>query len=205
MPKIQLSPQEIQMITDTEWIYSKQRIIKKVYELFGELSEEYKKILSIADPFPNNISSGGGKISKGENYLGLPYVIMDHPATFSRDGVLAVRTMFWWGNFFSITLHISGSFKMGIQLNDQAKTFLENCNFFIASGDEWDHHFEKENYTPVNVITTFPNSINERAHFKLAKKIGLTEWENAGEFLLTSFREIIDFMLISYQGDKKGL
>ena len=49
------------------------------------------------------------KIAKGENYLQLPYVLLDYPRCFDKENIFAIRTMFWWGNFFSITLHLSGS------------------------------------------------------------------------------------------------
>lgn len=203
MTKVQLSQDEMRLITDSEWIFSKHRIIKKVYELFAEISEEYKRVLATSHPFPNQMAELSPKISRGENYLGLPYVIMDYPATFSRDGVLAIRTMFWWGNFFSLTLHVSGSFLKSIQLNATAISYLESHNFFIGSGDEWDHHFEKENYQPVVTNDEDSYSINDRSHFKIAKKISLTEWGNADEFLITFFREIVDFLKISYQDDRK--
>src|SRR5688572_24832334 len=106
MPKIQLSPDELVMITDTTWILAKQRIIKKVYELFAVVAEDFKLALTVSDPFPTGISQQSAKISKGENYLSLPYVMLDYPSAFSKTGICAVRTMFWWGNFFSITLHL---------------------------------------------------------------------------------------------------
>lgn len=205
MSKVHLSPQEMQMIADGEWILAKQRIIKKVFEFFGQIGEEYRKILHDADPFPPGVSGQSGKISKGENYLGLPYVILDYPATFSRDGILAVRTMFWWANFFSITLHISGNFKSEIHLDERAMTLLTEHGFFISTGKEWDHHFEEKNYSQVNKADASLTTVNERTHLKLAKKIGLAEWENADKFLLSSFREIVNFLQISYQGGKKDL
>ena len=205
MSKVHLSPQEMQLVSDPEWLFSKQRIINKVYALFAGISEEYKKVLITSEPFPDHMAQRSPKISRGENYLGLPYVILDYPATFSRDGVLAIRTMFWWGNFFSITLHVSGSFQKDIQLPQNAITFLNANNFFIASGDEWDHHFEKENYAPINIEQAYPVSIKARTHFKIAKKISLSEWDNAEQFLVKSFVEIVDLLRISYQGGKKDL
>ena len=52
------------------------------------------------------------KISKGENYKGLPWLVLDYPRYFNKEDIFAIRTLFWWGNFFSITLHISGKYKM---------------------------------------------------------------------------------------------
>ena len=106
--KIHLSKLETELIQNPEWIFTKQLIIKKVYKLFGELHEVYKQISEDEKKFlPEFYQITGGRISKGENYGGLPYVMLDYPATFSKENIFTIRTMFWWGNFFSITLHLS--------------------------------------------------------------------------------------------------
>src|SRR4051812_8041543 len=108
MSKVQLSPEELRLVQNTEWILTKREIIKKIYDLFGEVHNVMRKEISEnPDLFPQNIIGRSGKISKGENYRGLPYLILDYPASFERDNAFALRTMFWWGNFFSVTLHLS--------------------------------------------------------------------------------------------------
>ena len=107
--KIHLSKLEMELVQNREWILTKHAIINKVYQLFGELLATYKEISrqqtqSIIDFYKHL----GGKISKGENYQGLPYVILDYPASFRKENIFAIRTFFWWGNFFSISLHLSG-------------------------------------------------------------------------------------------------
>ncbi|HUS03429.1 MAG TPA: hypothetical protein VMY77_16935, partial [Chitinophagaceae bacterium] len=102
--KIQLSPEELELVNTTQWILSKHAITKKVYDLFGDLSLELKnEAHSYNYLFPENLQYQSGKISKGENYRLLPYVILDYPAFFWKDRIFAIRTMFWWGNFFSVT------------------------------------------------------------------------------------------------------
>src|SRR6478672_2018750 len=104
--KIQLSDVEMDLVNNTGWILTKHDIIKKVYVLFGELSESmHKELASFEKYLPAEVFLKSAKITRGENYKMLPYVILDYPAFFDRDHIFAVRTMFWWGNFFSITLH----------------------------------------------------------------------------------------------------
>jgi len=33
-------------------------------------------------------------------------MVLDFPALFTTKTVFAYRTMFWWGNFFSASLHL---------------------------------------------------------------------------------------------------
>ncbi len=34
--------------------------------------------------------------------------MLDYPRAFGRDSIFACRTFFWWGRFFSLTLHLAG-------------------------------------------------------------------------------------------------
>ncbi|MEJ7682914.1 MAG: hypothetical protein WKG06_34670 [Segetibacter sp.] len=42
-----LTEYEMQLVTDSQVLITKNNIIQKVYELFGKLAEEYKKSYSI--------------------------------------------------------------------------------------------------------------------------------------------------------------
>ncbi len=201
--KLLFSEEELSLVNNTEWLFTKQKLIQKVFDFFGDLKNSYAAELEANDPFPEKISSASGKISRGENYRGLPYVILDYPAKFGKDGVLALRTMFWWGNFFSITLHISGVYKSKMSLTEKALEKLQHYGFFISGGDEWEHHFEEDNYRLIQTQRLAIDAFNEKDHFKIAKKTGLDDPSNAGSLLIQSFREIVEFLSISYPNDRK--
>ncbi len=204
LPKIHLSPLETELINNTDWILAKHAVIKKVYEMFGSLQLIYKDELSNCKFLPEAFDLQNAKITKGENYLQLPYVILDYPAIW-KD-IFAIRTMFLWGNFFSITLHLSGNnkerFNAGI---DNVYSLSEKNNFFICvSEDEWQHHFYADNYKPVTALSLADrDAIKTKRFFKMAKKISLQEWDDAPEFLIKSFREIMHFLQLNYPVDKK--
>ena len=207
--KIQLSPEELELVQNTGWILTKHIITKKVYDLFGDLSIALK---SETGPyhylFPENLQYQSGKISKGENYQLLPYVILDYPAFFWKNRIFAIRTMFWWGNFFSVTLHLSGIYKEQFT-RDAADvlSFLQKHDFFICINEnEWQHHFDEDNYKPASSVT-LPGfeMINEKDFFKVSKKIPLSQWGNANEFIINSFREIMQLLHINYPAGKKDL
>jgi hypothetical protein len=207
--KIQLSPQETELVKNTEWILAKHNIIKKVYALFGEFNEFIKTEFEQCNHiFPQDVKNWNGKITKGENYKNLPYVILDSPAFFDKKNIFTIRTMFWWGNFFSITLHLSGIFKHQFgKSNSEMFSLLKKNNFFVCvNEDEWQHYFEENNYAPFSAITLQQfETINEKDFFKIAKNISLSQWDNANDFLINSFREIMHLLQISYPDGKKDL
>jgi hypothetical protein len=103
--KIRLSAEEKQLVRTDRFILTKNRIIRKTMLLFGQLKEEYDQLLEGVE-LPEGTASA--KISRGENYEGLPWIMLDHPRYFRKEDILAIRSFFWWGNFFSITLHLAG-------------------------------------------------------------------------------------------------
>jgi hypothetical protein len=204
---LRLSANERELINNTQWILTKHDLIKKVYDLFGRVSEEMKKeVTRHYHLFPEDVRHRGGKISKGENYQMLPYVLLDYPASFLKKNIFAVRTMFWWGNFFSITLHLSGVHQEKF-CNSGASLFpfLKANDFFICINEhEWQHHFNEHNYVPAKNITQLNfEEIAKQDFFKVAKKLPLTEWDNAHDFIVEGFKKIIELLQISYRGDKK--
>lgn len=206
MAKIRLSAEEAQLIDNPEWILTKHRVIEKVYKLFGQLHESMKYELGRFTYLPEGIQNHNGKISRGENYQLLPYVILDYPSFFGRNNIFAIRTMFWWGNFFSVTLHLSGDYKKRFINNSPAVVlFLQKNDFFVCVGEEeWQHHFEEINYLPAKGIPdTFFRQAAGRSFFKAAKKLPLKEWESANSFIMNSFKEMLELLQINSLNDKK--
>src|SRR5712671_4795594 len=110
--KIRLSQAEMELVNNADLILTKNAILKKAYRLLGNLQVEQQKYIMLhPSGLPAKVSASTFKISKGENYKELPYLVLDYPRLFEQENIFAVRTMFWWGNFFSITLHLSGRHK----------------------------------------------------------------------------------------------
>jgi hypothetical protein len=190
---VELSKNELELVTSSEFILTKNRIIEKVYNLFGTLSEVYKDSLNVyTGLLPVEVFAYSPKIYKGENYLSLPYVMMDYPRVFLKDDVFAIRSFFWWGNYFSITLHLSGrflqTFKNNIELNLKKRN--DEDHFVCINDKQWQHHFEETNYKPLREIESVEKILN-RSFIKIAKKIPLTKWNKASEFYANTYTDLI--------------
>jgi hypothetical protein len=123
---------------------------------------------------------------------------LDYPRHFKPENIFAIRTLFWWGNFFSITIHVSGKAKKDLEKNlvNGYSSFKKNGFYISIHEEEWQHHFEEENYQPVESIPQqeFEKIINEKSFVKIANKIELDKWEQTEEFLLESFKEIVQLI-----------
>jgi hypothetical protein len=196
--KILLSADELQLVTNTDWILTKRKIIDKVNLLLGDISEQQKMLIeNECHWLPAAVVQSTPKIAKGENYLGLPYLLLDYPRCFSDDHIFAVRTMFWWGNFFSISLHLSGTYKEIFQ-----QKIIENIDevtpevFICINETQWQHHFEADNYTDIKKISVdeLQHMILEKEFIKLAIKFPLQSWNDIPSLLENSFTEIITML-----------
>jgi hypothetical protein len=207
--KIQLSREELELVQNAELLLTKNRIIGKVYEMFALLIDDINK-LSRNQPilFPE-VFAISPKISKGENYLGLPYVMLDYPRCFGKADTFAIRTMFWWGNFFSVTLHLKGKYKNALLPSLQnSLPVLEDHHFFISiNADEWRHDFLPDNYSGISrhKATSFDDAQRAGEFCKIAAKIGLHNWSNVPGQLAGLYDVIFKNLIISYPGDERGL
>lgn len=169
---------------DSGVILTKNSVIKKVVELFAGLADEYRAIWEAPGPSP--------KISKGENYKGLPYVMLDYPRNFGREDVLAVRTFFWWGHGFSITLHLKGAYRQQYALGSRWRT-LGAAGFHVnVAEDEWQHEHTPENYRP---LTGAGDLETEGDFLKLSATCGLHRFEDAPEMLINFFRVLVGVLV----------
>ncbi len=110
--KLVFSDTELQFAQSKDVILTKTAIIQKVYEQFGSLGNDvFEYFLQGYREYHQELSVLP-KISKGENYKGFPWVMLDYPRHFcATKGHLALRNFFWWGHYYLIQLQLSGQYK----------------------------------------------------------------------------------------------
>lgn len=193
--KIQLSPKEQEMITNSGIILTKNRILAAVMELFGAVSEaETQYLEEHRNRLPQDIFRFAPKISKGENYRQLPWLMLDNPRVFDPGQSLAVRHFFWWGHFFSITIQVSGRFKE--KLLQQVPAWPTDA-YICVQASPWEHHFGRDNYLPLKEMDG-PSIVaisGQQEFLKLALALPISQWESSPTFLLSGFTRYLNLLL----------
>lgn len=206
--KIVLSAKELELVSDTDWILTKKVIIKKVTELFGDLLLFMQEVAVLHKAsLPMQFFLKDPKIYKGENYKDLPYVMLDYPRYFEKEKTLAIRTLFWWGNFFSISLQLSGEIKQKA-IPNLLTAFNKLQDYWICVNDHpWEHNFDNENYVPINSLTLsdFNELLCGKVFVKISKKMPVQQWDGIALFLEHTFTEIILLLKTNYPNDEKDL
>ncbi len=188
---MQLTEKELLILQDSDFLLTKAAVLEKITELLGNTREELKQCVEHSNfSFPDGTGLLNGKISKGENYKNLPYMVLDYPTLFSKNSIFAYRTMFWWGNFFSATLHLEGIalnyYRNSITINLDK---LLNKDVYIGVGDTpWQYHYEEDNYSLLT--EAHRDFITNSKFLKLSKKIELKKWSDVPEFS-TNFFELM--------------
>lgn len=192
--KIHLSEDELQLALNESIILTKNLIIEKVRQQWKLLGRAYQQI--DCSFLPEHFLACTPKISKGENYWGLPYVVLDYPRFFSRDEIFAIRTIFWWGHDLSITLHLKGMYKKQfVAAILQNAGILEPGQWWVQhTGDEWQHHHGNESHTLLEdwrQMIPDINELNKYDFIKLVSYLPLSNWNQAAPTLLERFTALV--------------
>lgn len=149
MVKLHITPQELQTLRQTDIFYVKRQFFDKLSQAFAAWQAEARQQSCWKDAWlPVEMDKTSGKISRGENYEGLPWMMADMPRHFGKEDVLAFRLFFWWGHYFSATWHLKGA---------PLKSWWPRLSHWLSTaspdmlvsweGDEWNHTLSHPAYT----------------------------------------------------------
>ncbi len=188
-----LSDAQLALAINQEIILTKAIIMLKAIGLFqAQVPILLNTYLNNLHPYAP-VAGSVPKICKGENYNQLPYIMLDYPAYYTKQNIFALRTMFWWGNFVSITLLLKGEYKAIFEqkiihnLHDNAAANLYIC----INESEWKHHFEPDNYIMCSKINKWQiDEIRQKSFIKIALKYELQHWNMLQQLLPEGYIQI---------------
>jgi len=194
--KIQFLPAEMELVSSPDIILTKNAILQKIKSFFEEIQMKQQDVLKkYSSQLPEEVLRISPKISRGENYKGLPWLVLDNPRHFQHNNIFAIRTMFWWGNFFSITLHVSGNNKNDLLKNlTQNASLLAKNDFYIYNGTkEWEHDIDPDSYKKLSAINEdeLQKIISTNSFLKLAVKFTVESLEAVEDKLLRNYELLI--------------
>jgi len=192
---MKFTAEELLIVNDTDFLLTKAKVTEKLNRLLENTREELLSFIQISDfNFPKELNLDYGKISKGENYNQLPFMILDFPSHFTKENIFAYRTMFWWGNFFSTTLHLQGNL-LDIHRKNIYKNALKlfSKEIYICIGKTpWQYHYQEDNY----ILLTEENYhlIKEVPFLKLSSKIHVNNYNSLPNFSLSYFKLFLSIL-----------
>jgi hypothetical protein len=185
--KLQLSEEEMELATNKAFILTKQRVIQKVTVLMGGLAEAMQAGWECSGyHWPEEILHSSPKISKGEQYRQMPYVVLDYPRVFSKEHVFAIRHFFWWGHYFSSTLHLKGKYQAyyGTKVLAAIDKGWFNGYRLSVTGNEFEFDLDSDSYRAIQPSAEPVMGIHHGPFLKIARCYAIRQWNHLPEVLL---------------------
>jgi hypothetical protein len=186
---LKLEAQELAYLQDTDFLSAKLRI----QDTLRALLEDTQKLLSknkAALALPSAVWETPPKISRGENYEGLPYLVLDFPRIFQQEATFAYRCMFWWGHGFSCTLHLGGRY-----WQEHQQAILEQLrhqhhaigDWWLCINDSpWEYHYRSDNYLTLQQLQQKQelHKLAQSPFFKISRRLSITRYQEFPQFSL---------------------
>ena len=198
--KIVFTDEEIQLLNDCIYIERKRMLLEKISELFQQLNEDIEELkLMYKAQLPAEAFVSKGKITKGENLKGMPFMVLDNVRVFNRDDIFAFRTLFWWGHFFSYTIHLSGKYFELLKpvLPSVLNQLKSDGKFAGINTYQFHHHFEPDNYMPLSEFKSnesLTNALMKNGFIKIAGKSDAGNPHDAIKDALNFYKEFLEVL-----------
>lgn len=194
---------ELSYLQDTDFLLTKQEITKKITSELNEVSAALTETLL---PFQSRLKTEylkvNKKISKGENYLGLPYFVLDFPGYFKKSEVFAYRIMIWWGKEISFTLHLGGTVKSMFEKRIQLNKSAIDPYFVCINELPWEYHFNETNYQLIKKQNDldFSETIANKEFVKISTRLNIKE---IGKLKEHATRHLSHYLHVLFEFDQK--
>ena len=196
--QLELQEQELRYLQDTEFLRAKLRIQDTLRALLEQAQQQiavHKDSLQL----PLSVWEVPPKISRGENYEGLPYLVLDYPRIFQQEATFAYRCMLWWGHGFSCTLHLGGAYwqQHQEQLLQGLKALPQPNNWWVGvNSTPWEYHYRPDNYLPLQVLSNTEGiqGFKEKPFFKISRHLPINRYQELPQFCMDTLQELSDLL-----------
>ena len=128
----------------------------------------------------------------------MPWINLDYPGYFKQQYVFAIRYLFWWGNHFSVTLHLGGDY-----LKQYQSQLIGNIDgdktddlFWCVNTTPWHYDYSNENYCQIKNLTEEQIQDSLSKNFvKVSVCFELSELENFKAAAVESAVRLLQFIL----------
>ena len=160
-----LTKHELDFISDPIYMQMKQKLIRNFYDAMHGMGSWLMHTY-----YPN--SKQTFKVTRGENYLDMPYVVLDTPQLATQHMEHHLRMMLWWGHYVSLQYFIRVDEQTLGKMN-----LLKNLPYRVLTTDNlFNNNLEDADFTAIAKINTInfePNQLTKICH-----RVELSELEN---------------------------
>ena len=191
----EFTSKELKYFRNTDFLRTKRSIISGFISLFEALQIDIINYLEKEKfLFFNDLSTKSGKITKGENYKELPFVVLDCPRHFGKPNVLAYRSIFWWGHYLSNHFLLKGQYKdqYSERIREAWPLLKSEPVYLDMSDNPWNHDLESGDFVQISQLNkhTFNELLHNHDFLKLVWRMELDQWNKFHQFSLKNLATI---------------
>ncbi|CAI2718641.1 hypothetical protein [Nitrospina watsonii] len=170
---------ELRLIRERELFLHKHSILKKAEEHLELLKQRMLDVLADdPGPVPLGTDLKRGKLTRGENNKGFPFLSLDIPQFFTREEYFTYRVLFWWGHYLGYSLVLKGEALPGyLACLKTRRHEPEFADIWIARhSSPWEWENADDNFAPVQQPTDedLDRWIGDIQYIKVIRMIPLT-------------------------------
>lgn len=167
-----LTKHELDFASSIEYPLLKHEVMLKISALMAQTGQQ------LSQTFHENqlIDLAQYKITKGERYKQMPYIVLDFPQIKGPDFNIVLRTMFWWGHYFTCSLIVKTSL---LDLEKTVKNIKKLKKTRILTGSNlWEQELEMDDYSKIPDLNKkqMMKLLESSNYMKLSCKINLRHY-----------------------------
>ena len=203
--KVALSPFELELVSNVDWIHAKNSILLKTAEIMGDVANH----LQSAYRQPNQCMPAwlkqSPKISRGEVYEELPWLMLDYPREFQREDWLAIRHFFSWGRGFTVSLLLRGKYvDRALDCWKSHWMLWRELGFTqVVIDDPWKHRADPAYETSLAALSfeKAEEIVRQHGFIQIRKHLPVQNWAGAYAFMMETHQVFIPLIREITQGD----
>ncbi len=129
------SPESLALLADAEWW---PRFHHTTLLVEQQLKALQVKINASPETVPAYLPPHSGRITRGSNYRGYPYRVLDVPASIQGMDIFLFRTVVVWGHSYSFHLILSGKWKTAFPADFPAIAHLFPQWYYSLEDSPWE-------------------------------------------------------------------
>ena len=200
MSDLRLSGKELEFLGNQAIFPLKKQITGKIIAVYAAIEQDLRQEIG-QNPFsfPELTLKRTGKVSKGENYRGQPYIVLDFPRLLQKDTIFLFRNVCLWGHYFIHVFILTGSlletYRYSLTRNIEKirqKDLLINTN-----DDPWELVIGTSKLVPARQVSEKKMAalIEKSPHITLGSALSFTQFDKLKENSLNFFGNILDLLV----------
>ena len=182
---------ELDILNNDDFLIKKEVITQKIIDYFNHISIELRK-----EDLPKKLCeywdlSLAPKISRGEKYNSLPYIVLDYPSYFNKEDIFCFRVIFLWSKQFNCNLILRGEplLKYESHLKGNEGKLKKYGYILEYSSSPWKHEVNNKLHNSDDLIKY--SFKKKEAYLKISKSLPLEHMIGLEELSKNMLKDII--------------